>query len=66
MMLFPGTAGVLFAQATGTLNGRVVDQGDAVLPGVTINIRNTETGATRTTITNGEGLYSVPALERGT
>src|SRR5216684_930038 len=66
MMLFPGTAGVLFAQATGTLNGRVVDQGDAVLPGVTINIRNTETGATRTTLTNGEGLYSVPALERGT
>jgi Carboxypeptidase regulatory-like domain/TonB dependent receptor len=55
-----------FGQATGTLNGRVVDQADAVLPGVTINIRNAETGAARSTVTNGEGLYSVPALERGT
>jgi carboxypeptidase family protein/TonB-dependent receptor-like protein len=55
----------LFAQATGTINGRVVDQGDAVLPGVTINVKNTATGATRTTVTNAEGLYSLPALERG-
>ena len=60
------SAAALYAQATGTINGRVVDQGDAVLPGATINIKNTATGATRTTVTNAEGLYSVPALERGT
>jgi len=59
------SAGPLFAQATGTINGRVVDQGDAVLPGVTINIKNAQTGATRNTVTNAEGLYTVPALERG-
>src|SRR5262245_62174905 len=55
-----------FAQATGTINGRVIDTGDAGLPGVTINIKNVETGATRTTITNERGLYTIPALERGT
>jgi hypothetical protein len=56
----------LFAQATGTINGRIVDQGDAVLPGVTINVKNSATGATRSTVTNAEGLYTVAALERGT
>jgi hypothetical protein len=60
-----GTASPLLAQ-TGTINGRIVDQADAVLPGVTISIKNVETGASRTTLTNGEGLYTVPALERGT
>jgi hypothetical protein len=60
------STGLLFAQATGTINGRVVDQGDAVLPGVTINIRNVNTGATRSTVTNAEGLFNLPALERGT
>lgn len=66
VLLLLVSAASLFAQATGTINGRVVDQGDAVLPGVTINVRNVGTGATRTTVSNAEGLYSVPALERGT
>jgi hypothetical protein len=60
------SASPLFAQATGTINGRVVDQGDAVLPGVTINIKNVQTGAARSSVTNAEGLYTVAALERGT
>src|SRR5712664_1272668 len=55
-----------FAQATSTINGRIVDEGDAVLPGVTVNIRNSQTGATRSTVTNEQGVYSLPALERGT
>jgi type 1 fimbria pilin len=56
----------LFAQATGTINGRVVDQDDAVLPGTVVNLRNVETSATRSTVTNEQGVYSVPALDRGT
>jgi hypothetical protein len=60
-----GVTNALFAQATGTINGRVVDQGDLVLPGVTINVKNVETGATRSTVTNEQGVYSLPALERG-
>lgn len=65
LMLVLATNGLLFAQATGTLTGRIVDQDNAVLPGVTVNLRNTESGATRSTVTNEQGLYSVPALERG-
>ena len=33
-----------WAQATGTITGRVVDQADAILPGVTVNLKNVETG----------------------
>ena len=64
-LFFLGSSAQVLAQ-TGTINGRVVDQGDAVLPGVTINLKNVNTGATRTTVTNEQGLYSMPALERGT
>jgi len=51
-----------FAQATATINGRIVDQGGAVLPGVTVTVTNMATGAARDTVTNSEGLYTVPAL----
>jgi type 1 fimbria pilin len=55
-----------FAQGTSTFNGRVVDQGDAVLPGVTVTISNVATGVVRTAVTNAEGLYILPGLEPGT
>src|SRR5216683_6601168 len=56
----------LFAQATATINGRVVDQGGAVLPGATVTVTNGATRAVRSTVTNAEGLYSIPALNPGT
>jgi hypothetical protein len=56
---------VLAQGALGTFNGRVVDPGDAVLPGVTVTATNTNTNVTRTTVTNAEGLYSLPGLEPG-
>jgi hypothetical protein len=59
-------APVLAQQATSTFNGRILDQGDAVLPGVTVTVTNVSTGVTRTTVTNEEGLYSIPGLEPGT
>jgi hypothetical protein len=55
----------VFAQATATISGRVVDSAGAVLPGATVVVTNVGTGATRETMTNGEGLYSVPALDPG-
>src|SRR5713226_3521913 len=58
-------SGPVFAQATASISGRVVDEGGAVLPGVTVSVTNTATGAVRDTITNGEGLYSIPALNPG-
>jgi hypothetical protein len=56
---------VLAQGAFGTLNGRVVDQGDAVLPGVTVTVTNVSTNVARVTVTNDEGLYNLPALEPG-
>ena len=54
-----------FAQATGTINGRVLDQAEAVLPGVTITVTNVNTGVARLTATNAEGVYNAPGLEPG-
>src|SRR5262249_9802891 len=51
---------------TGTINGRVVDQAEAVLPGVTVTVTNVNTGIVREAVSNAEGLYSVPGLEPGT
>jgi hypothetical protein len=57
--------GLAFAQATSTINGRVLDQGDAVLPGVTVTVTNQNTGVARTTVSNGEGVFFLPGLEPG-
>src|SRR6266705_2365239 len=58
-------SGLLLAQGTGTINGRVVDQGGAVIPGAAVTATNTSTGVARDTVTNGEGLYTIPALIPG-
>ncbi len=50
---------------TGTLQGTVTDSTGAVMPGVTIAIKNTETGATREIVTNEAGSYSAPFLPLG-
>lgn len=63
--LVVASSAALFAQATATVNGRAVDQAGAVLPGATVTATNTGTGVIRTTVTNAEGLYSIPALDRG-
>jgi hypothetical protein len=49
----------------GALNGRVVDQSTAPVPGVTITATHTATNRSRTVVTNVEGLYSLPALTTG-
>ena len=59
------TSGVAFAQATAELNGRVTDESGAVLPGVTVTATQTETGFTRTAVTEGNGTYVIPALQTG-
>jgi hypothetical protein len=49
-----------------TLTGTVKDSLGAVLPGATITITNTATGATRTTVSNESGAYNLPGLPPGT
>src|SRR5436190_20335448 len=57
--------GAGFAQTLGTITGQVKDATGAVIPGATVTVTNTATNATRTTVSNGVGLYDVPALPPG-
>jgi hypothetical protein len=63
-----GLTGAAAAQSgpTGSLNGRVVDQSQAAVPGVTVTATNPATNEIRTGVTNAEGLYRLSALAVGT
>ena len=50
---------------TGTLNGVVRDTTGAVLPGVSITLRNVDTGLNRSTATDDAGRWAIPALPVG-
>ena len=65
VLLLAALSSSALAQSTGTINGRVTDQADLSMPGVTVTATNTATGVVRTTVTNAEGLYSVPGLQPG-
>src|SRR5436190_1571752 len=54
-----------WAQATAELNGRVTDESGAVLPGVTVTVTQTDTGFTRSVVTEANGLYVVSNLPTG-
>ena len=51
------TGAAAWAQSTGELAGRVTDESGAVLPGVTVTATQTDTGFTRTVVTDGEGAW---------
>jgi hypothetical protein len=54
------------AQATtGTISGTVTDQSKSVLPGVTVHVRNIETGATRLLVTDERGGFRALNLPPG-
>jgi Carboxypeptidase regulatory-like domain/TonB dependent receptor-like, beta-barrel/TonB-dependent Receptor Plug Domain len=55
---------VLMAQDA-TLTGLVTDSASAVMPGVVIKIRNTDTNIVRSSQTNNEGSYTVTNLPPG-
>ena len=48
------TSSPAWAQATAELNGRVTDESGAVLPGVTVTATQTDTGFTRTVVTDDD------------
>jgi hypothetical protein len=56
-----------WAQAiNGTIEGTIVDDQGAVLPGVTVTVANVDTGDVRSVVTNENGLYRAPLLPLGT
>jgi hypothetical protein len=61
------TAAALVAQTfRGTILGTVTDSTGAAVSGAKVIIRNANTGLERTTLTSGDGTYSVPELPVGT
>ena len=50
---------------TGRIEGIVRDEQGGVLPGVTIVLRNQDSGVTRTLATESDGRYAFPALAPG-
>jgi outer membrane receptor protein involved in Fe transport len=57
---------LVFAQAnSGTITGSVFDPQEALVPGVTITITQTQQNVTRTVITNSTGLYEAKFLPVG-
>ena len=67
MMLLAATLGVVAAaqETTGTITGVTSDQTGAVLPGVSVTIKNTNTSTSRTVVTNETGLYTASLLPVG-
>jgi phosphatidate phosphatase APP1 len=51
--------------STSSISGTVVDSGGGAIPGAAVTVKN-EAGASFETVTNSEGLFSVPALAAGT
>jgi carboxypeptidase family protein len=65
LMFVAFVAAPVRAQSTATLEGTVTDAQSAVIPGVTVTIRNKATGAARTAVTDGAGKYVAASLSPG-
>src|ERR1035437_3331581 len=60
VLVFTGAG---YAQLTSaTLVGSVRDQGDAIIVGATVTVRNLATNQTRSDVTTGDGLYRISDL----
>ena len=54
------------AQSTlATVSGTITDQSGAALPGATVTLTNSATGAERTAVTGGTGDFNLPNVDAG-
>lgn len=58
-------AAAIAQQQLGAIQGTIVDDSRALLPGVSVTVTNTATGVSRSTITNETGVYRVTSIEPG-
>ena len=56
---------VLAQSTSGSIGGVVRDSSQALIPGVTVTVTNTQTGVVATRLTNESGAYNVPGLIPG-
>ena len=68
MLLLTATLRVVASaqETTGTITGVTSDQTGAVLPGVSVTVKNTNTATSRTVVTNEAGFYTASLLPVGT
>src|SRR5262245_28625960 len=59
------TCSSVWAQATAQVSGTLRDQSGAVLPGVEVTATQTDTGISRTAVTNETGSWVLPNLATG-
>jgi hypothetical protein len=67
-LLVLGTAWPALAQSqaiNGSIQGTITDTSGAALPGVSVTVTNTDTGAQRVVVSGGEGEYRAPLLPLG-
>src|SRR5262245_9352751 len=55
----------MLAQTTGTVEGQVVDQSGAPLPGVSVELSSPNLQGTRTAVTSADGRYRFPSVPPG-
>jgi hypothetical protein len=68
LAVMPSVTTQLGAQSivSGEVTGTLTDPSGAVVPGATVTLKNRDTGATQTTVTNGSGSYRFSFLMPGT
>src|SRR5262245_16285621 len=66
LLLFAVTSTAFAQSSNGSLSGIVQDPSGALVPGVTITLKNAATGITSTTISNESGAYGFPSVAPGT
>jgi hypothetical protein len=62
-LLFASSA---LAQTTGAINGTVLDNTGAILPGATVSATSPAQMGVQTTVSNAQGIYRFPSLVPGT
>jgi hypothetical protein len=67
LSLFLGVGSALYAQVgtQGTILGTITDSSGAVVAGAEVVVTNLETGLKRTSVTDKNGDFEIPALPRG-
>ncbi|HEX5424207.1 MAG TPA: carboxypeptidase-like regulatory domain-containing protein, partial [Candidatus Acidoferrales bacterium] len=58
-------AAIVWGQATTSLRGTVTDPSGAAIPNATVRLTNTDTSASRTTVTTAQGDYAFPDVLPG-
>src|SRR5258706_1536145 len=65
ILLWISPAPIAVAQGEASIGGRVADSSGGAVPGAAVRIKNLETGAERSLVTDEAGRYEAPALAVG-